>query len=630
MHPTGTLQLADWLVKRRLLDRRQRDELLERLVSAPQRLEEAVLEAGLVSESELLKTLAEAYETRFVSTPKLARAPVSEAALRRLPRSIVERCGVFPVSVDAERSVLRIVTADPGDRATLEGLAARAQVSRVEAVVARPRAIRAAIARHYGGDIHAFARLLGDADHSAGMPAFDGNLLSEDHLARAAQRAPHSAVQPGEATSTPDPQTALAGVLVNLLETDRGELRGHAAHVGRLMEKMAQRVGLSGEQCAAYRLAGLLHDLGRMEGGHLTALAVGTSATERDRVATLSSPAQLLEATPLPEETRSALDTGLERFDGRGQPHGLAGQEIPLGGRLLAIVDSYADLTRNGQNPLGRRLDPAEACEAIERYAQSLFDPNLVELFRLTMTGDDLRTRLLADRPLALLVDPDPEQTTVLELRLVEHGFEVRIARSAEQALSELSSGDVQAVVSELQLGPDDGLSLLERARKSWPNVPWMIVSDASERQQAARAFELGAADYLTKPIASDLLVTKLRKILENAQSSESQARTRGVSGSLEEMGLPEIVQVLWHGRKTGALRLSGSAGRGEIHFVEGHIFDASLGALRGAEAFYALATMQTGRFELDPSSVAAERTIESSPEGLLLEAMRRVDESAA
>ena len=44
------------------------------------------------------------------------------------------------------------------------------------------------------------------------------------------------------------------------------------------------------------------------------------------------------------------------------------------------------------------------------------------------MAGDDIRSRILSDRHVALLVDPDPEETTVLELRMIEEGFEVRIA----------------------------------------------------------------------------------------------------------------------------------------------------------------------------------------------------------
>ena len=45
------------------------------------------------------------------------------------------------------------------------------------------------------------------------------------------------------------------------------------------------------------------------------------------------------------------------------------------------------------------------------------------------MTGDDLKARLLANRHLALIVDVDPEETTVLELRMIEQGFEVLQAR---------------------------------------------------------------------------------------------------------------------------------------------------------------------------------------------------------
>ena len=67
------------------------------------------------------------------------------------------------------------------------------------------------------------------------------------------------------------------------------------------------------------------------------------------------------------------------------------------------------------------------------REAQGhVFDPNLVDLFQHIVLGEDLKARLLAE-PLrqALLVDPDPEETTVLELRMIEQGFVVKTARNA-------------------------------------------------------------------------------------------------------------------------------------------------------------------------------------------------------
>src|SRR6185295_752244 len=101
----------------------------------------------------------------------------------------------------------------------------------------------------------------------------------------------------------------------------------------------------------------------------------------------------------------------------------------------------------------------------------------------------------------------------------------------------------------------------------------------------------------------------------------------RGVSGSLQEMGVPDIVQVLWHGRKTGSLKIQSPDGAGEIHFVEGQVYNALFGRKRGADAFYAMVALQAGEFAVDPSFVATQRVIEESPEGLLLEGMRRLDE---
>jgi CheY-like chemotaxis protein len=333
-----------------------------------------------------------------------------------------------------------------------------------------------------------------------------------------------------------------------------------------------------------------------------------------------------MEAVKLPHETVNALESMYERFGGDGLPGQRSGKDIPLGARLLAICDTYADLTRNPKNPFSKVLETEEACGVLARYAPSIFDPNLVELFKHTVSGDSLKARLLANRHLALIVDVDPEETTVLELRMIEQGFEVHVARSVEDALKHLKGGLIEVVVSEIDLGARDGLALLQEARQQpWgKQLPWVIMTRRTARQDADRAFELGADDYVTKPVSGDLLVTKLKQIMDRRGRV---ANARGVSGSLQEMGLPDIVQVLWHGRKTGSLKIHAPEGAGEIHFVEGQVYNALFGRKRGADAFYAMVALQAGEFAVDPSFVATQRVIEESPEGLLLEGMRRLDE---
>src|SRR5690606_5087296 len=144
------------------------------------------------------------------------------------------------------------------------------------------------------------------------------------------------------------------------------------------------------------------------------------------------SPMRLMEAVTLPVEVGTAVEQMYERFDGKGIPSGISGKEISLGARLLAIADTYADLTQNPRNPFRKRLRPVQACDVLAKYRGTVFDPNLVDLFRHAVTGEDLKARLLANRHRALIIDPDPEETTVLELRMVEQGSEVRQAHSSD------------------------------------------------------------------------------------------------------------------------------------------------------------------------------------------------------
>jgi response regulator RpfG family c-di-GMP phosphodiesterase len=642
MHPTGNPKLADWLVTQGLITPEQRERVLSQQRVLSGRIEEAILETGALGEAELLKFLANTYRTRFVTSEKLAKAQIDRATLDKIPRKLAEQYTAFPVMFDAPTSTLSVVVADPDDTNMLRQIQIGARAKHVKAFVGRPLAVKAAIAKTYGGDIHAFARLDRSAHEqfSSMMNVFERNLVSEESMAVAlADTSPH------ERTLTEE-QLASGGsrshggfndqayqetlkVLVSLLESSRADLRGHSAHVARLLVQIAERIGVSPEQASAFAIAGHLHDLGKMSDQHLTALNVGVSSTQRTRAEQLyQAPGRLMEAVKLPQEALEAMELMYERHGGDGVPGQRSGKDIPLGARLLAIADTYSDLTRNPKNPFQKTLDPEEACAVLARYTPSLFDPNLVQLFKHTVTGDSIKARLLANRQLALIVDLDAEETTVIELRMLEQGFEVKVARGVDAAMTQLVKGGIDVVISEIDLGPKDGFGLLGQARQqSWgKQLPWVIVTKRTSREDADRAFALGADDYVSKPVSADLLVAKLKQIIDR----RGRAGTgRGVSGSLTEMGLPDIVQILWHGRKTGSLKISAPEGHGEIHFVEGQIYNALFESKRGTEAFYAMVLLQRGDFVVDPSFVATQRVIDESPEGLLLEGMRRFDEAS-
>ncbi len=649
MKPTPPhVRLVERLVADGLISREHQEAALSYVQRSGERIEEALLEVRALEEVMLLKWLAAFHQTRFVSTEKLSKADIDRFTLEKVPRKLAEKYQVFPVLWDTDASVLSIVTADPDDAQALQDVQLSSNAKEVRAFVGRPRAVHAAISKAYGGDIHAFAVLdrAAHAQFTNMLDVYERNLVDEDSLASAlaAERAGRERtltrvdIEKGTMAAIPgvssrgvstDAFLETLNVLVTLLESTRADLRGHSAHVARLMRQATERIGLPEGERVASIIAGYIHDLGKMGAYHLTCLNVAEYEAHRTAAVKLNTaPVRMLESVGLTTEAVRAVEHMYERYDGGGFPGELSGKEIPIAARLLAIADTYADLTQNPRNPYRKLLSAVQACQVLARYRSTVFDPNLVDVFRMMVTGDDLRARLLATRHRVLLLDSDPEETTVLELRLLEQGFEVVAAHSADETFKVLEKGDVELVVSEVDVGDEDGIALLSRVRREeWgKRLPWLFLTGRAAGADAQRAFAAGAVDFVTKPCSADLLVAKMKQVLTR-EAGES-ARARGVSGSLQEMSLVEMVQVLWHGKKTGALKIRSGGRLGEIHFVGGNIYNALWDTLRGDEAFFSMLTLREGDFTLDPNFEAPQQVITQNPDGLLLEAMRRVDEA--
>ena len=97
--------------------------------------------------------------------------------------------------------------------------------------------------------------------------------------------------------------------------------------------------------------------------------------------------------------------------------------------------------------------------------------------------------------------------------------------------------------------------------------------------------------------------------------------------GSLAELHLPDIIQLVSVSGKTGVFHLTDRSHHGEIWLYEGRIVHAEVDDLSGEEAVYALAIWRSGEFRFEPGSAAPRQTIQKSNTGLLMEAARRLDE---
>ncbi|HEX4440329.1 MAG TPA: DUF4388 domain-containing protein [Thermoanaerobaculia bacterium] len=97
--------------------------------------------------------------------------------------------------------------------------------------------------------------------------------------------------------------------------------------------------------------------------------------------------------------------------------------------------------------------------------------------------------------------------------------------------------------------------------------------------------------------------------------------------GSIQELPVPDIIQLVSVSGKTGMFMLVRGPERGYIYLRNGKIVHAELGSLSGEEAVYALAIWSTGDFQFTPGKETESATIERTNTSLLMEAARRLDE---
>jgi DNA-binding response OmpR family regulator len=234
-----------------------------------------------------------------------------------------------------------------------------------------------------------------------------------------------------------------------------------------------------------------------------------------------------------------------------------------------------------------------------------------------------------------LLVDADPRSVRVLEVSLKNEGFNVTTAADGADALSKLEFATPDLILSDTRLPGMDGYQFVRKlkAQPELSSIPVVFLTSQKSIEDKIRGLELGVEDYLTKPIFVRELITRVNMLL--ARRTQERIATAGgpatsrtrFSGSLEDMGVVDLLQTIDVSRKSGLATISNGKVDAEVWFRDGKIVDAELGKLRGEEAIYRTLTWTSGSFEVEFRQVDRPDIVPTSTQGLLMEGMRRVDE---
>jgi CheY-like chemotaxis protein len=232
-----------------------------------------------------------------------------------------------------------------------------------------------------------------------------------------------------------------------------------------------------------------------------------------------------------------------------------------------------------------------------------------------------------------LIVDDNP-----LVRELMRHGMEPHctVISSADGADALLKSIDnpPDLIISDFRMPGLDGRQLYEklRGRESTRNIPFVFVASRGDIEEKLRpAVGSGVEDFVPKPFFVSDLVRQTKKIIDRLHLEKMQkhaSRPGVIQGRLEEMSVTELMQSLEMGQKSCRLSLHRGNEHGEMYFTAGQCKHAQVGAIEGDNAVYHVVGWADGDFEIDFAANSDRETTTHSTTGLLMEAMRLMDEA--
>jgi HD-GYP domain-containing protein (c-di-GMP phosphodiesterase class II) len=178
-------------------------------------------------------------------------------------------------------------------------------------------------------------------------------------------------------------------LLGDMIEADDAYTGGHSRDVVQLVQRVAARLGLDGNTATLAEFTALLHDVGKLKiPGALLNKAGPLEPDERAlmQTHTILGEEMLQRAGGLLATVAPEIRSTHERWDVAGYPDGLAGEEIPLLARIVAVCDAWSAMTSD--RSYRPALSRAEAAAELRRGAGTQFDPAVVEAFQSVLELD--------------------------------------------------------------------------------------------------------------------------------------------------------------------------------------------------------------------------------------------------
>ncbi len=305
------------------------------------------------------------------------------------------------------------------------------------------------------------------------------------------------------------------------------------------------------------------------------------------------------------------------------------GKESPLEARIITLLNWLLATfgSAGGQGLI--EIDAEHFQQSLRENGSRNLDPQLAEELFQIISHEQRLTGRGRNRGTILVLDPSFErEQSELHTRLIRESYEPVILNRADQARFQLRQQPARLVISELAGEDYDGPAFCRELKQKQPELPFVFFSGETREEEISRALQAGADDFISKKESPQVAFLKINRLIARNRNQETTVHESGVSGSLEEMGFMETIQILANREKDALISLRSPGGtEARVYLHQGEIIHACCGRLEGENAIYELLGWQKGFFQVTTPSRLPERNVFGSTEAIMLEGCRLLDE---
>ncbi len=300
---------------------------------------------------------------------------------------------------------------------------------------------------------------------------------------------------------------------------------GHSKRVAEYSKMIAARMGKSKKEQEEIYRAGLLHDIGKIRIPVEIINKAGKLSDEEYNIIKIHPVTgyHILRGISGSELIALATKYHHERYDGKGYPNGLEGEQIPEAARILGVADSYDAMTSNRSY---RKALPQEVVRAeIEKGRGTQFDPEIADIMLQMIAEDKEYAMQQADSMQRRILTIDDE---VINHKLIkkimedEPMYEIISVKSGKDALKVLEQKPFDLIMLDLMMPDMDGLETLKQIRKKH-QTPVVLMTGDKNLAMSTEFATLGCDDYVTKPFLPLLIKEVVHNMTERTTISDDE-----------------------------------------------------------------------------------------------------------